>query len=102
MLLGSHPSLDCKCTWIFVTLIIRDVFAHYFIGENAGRARSVPQAQTVGRDVCKEILPGHVLRVSSGHATSIRIPLKWWQAILDSNLVRLLESATLNRAGFGK
>ena len=101
MLVRGHPSLDCKCTWIFVALIIRDVFAHYFIGENAGRARPVSQAQTVGRDVSKETLPGHVLRVSSGQAANIRVPLKRWQAIFGSYLVSLLESAALDSAGFG-
>ena len=102
MLLGSHPALDCKCSGIFVALIIRDVFTEYGKGKNADRACPIAQVQTIRRVVRKVIEARHALRVSAGHAADVRVPLERGQTMLDANDIGLLESTTLDVVRFSK
>ena len=102
MLLGSHPSLNSKCSGIFVALIIRDVFTEHGKGKNADRTRAVAQVQTIRRVVRKVVQPRHALRVSAGHAADVSVPLERRQTMLDANDIGLLESTTLNVVRFSK
>ena len=102
MLLGSHPSLNCKRSRILVALIIRDVFTEHGKGKNAGHARTIAQMQTIRRVVRKVIEARHALRVRAGHAADVCVPDERRQTMLNASEVGLLESAALDVTGFSK
>jgi hypothetical protein len=70
----NHPPLDGKGTRIIVALIIRDVFPQHAKVADADSARPVARLRAIGRLMREEALPGHVLGMTSGHATEFGIP----------------------------
>ena len=99
MLFRSHPALNRKRSGVVVALIVRDVLTKYDVTRNAGYFRPVTETQTFRRDMGEVILPRHALRMDSRHAADVAVPREWWQTILCTHEVRLLEGPLLDLVG---
>src|SRR6185369_2620101 len=68
--------------------------------QNACGASAVREAHAFGGDVLEVAVARHALGVDPGHATDVRVPGKWSEAVLHAHEVGLFEGSFFHLVGF--